>query len=51
METTASVTEAVLASAELTEVASGFGDDIVVELEDNATARLGVDSNVELQAR
>lgn len=40
VEGRALVTEAVLASAELTEVAGGLGDDVVVELEDNTAGLL-----------
>ena len=48
MEAATLVSKAMLASSELTEVARGLGDDIVVELEDDATSRLVVDRNVEL---
>ena len=50
MEVAASVSEAVLACAELTEVLGCLGDDIVVKLEDNTTFWLSVDRNVELYA-
>lgn len=48
METRAGVSKAVLAGGELTEVASGLGDYIVVELEDDATLRLAGDGDIEL---
>ncbi len=40
VESRALVAVAVLTSAELAEVASGFGDDIVVEFEDDAAGLL-----------
>ena len=48
MEAGAGVAKAVLAGAELAEVASGLGDDIVEELEDDAARRLVVDGDVKL---
>ena len=48
METRALVTETVLASAELTEVARGLGDSLVVELEDDAAGGLVRDVDVKL---
>ena len=44
------VAETVLASGKLTEVASRFGDNIVVQLEDDATRGLVVDGDIELYA-
>jgi len=38
----------VLARGELTEIFGGFGNNIVVELEDDATSGLAVNSNIEL---
>lgn len=49
MERRALVAEAVLACAELTEVLSGLGNNIVVELEDDAPCGLVVDGDVELE--
>ena len=43
------VSESVLASSELTEVACGLGDFIVVEFEDDAALRLAVDGDIELR--
>ena len=43
------VSEPVLARSELAEVASGLGDDVVVQLEDDAARGLVVDGDVELQ--
>ena len=40
VETRAGVTEAILASAKLTEVASSLGNDIVEELEGDTAGRL-----------
>lgn len=48
MEDRVLVTEAMLASGKLTEVASGLRDNIVPELEDDAALGLAVDGNVEL---
>ena len=47
-EAGALVAEAVLAGGELTEVARGLGDNVVVELEDDAARGLVVDGDVEL---
>ncbi|KAK6539314.1 hypothetical protein TWF694_009548 [Orbilia ellipsospora] len=47
VESGALVAEAVLLSAELTEVLSGSWDDVVVELEGDAAGWLAVDLNVE----
>ena len=49
MEAASSVSEPVLASAELAEVGGSLRDDVVVELEDDTAARVGVDRNVKLQ--
>ena len=43
------VAEAALAGGELAEVASGLGDDVVPELEDDAALGLSADGNVELE--
>ena len=51
VETRASVAESVLASRELTEVASGLGNNIVVQLEHDAARGLVVDGDVELKTR
>lgn len=48
MELAAGVSESMLAGSQLTEVAGSFRNDIVVELENKATGRLGVYSNIEL---
>lgn len=48
MERRALVTETVLARAKLTEVLSGLGDNIVVELEGDTAQILAVDLDVEL---
>jgi len=48
MKPRSSVAEAILTSAELTEVTSGFRDYIVEELEDNSAGRRIVDGDVEL---
>jgi hypothetical protein len=49
VEAAAGVTEAVLASAELTEVLSCLGYYVIVELERDAASRLGVHRDVELR--
>jgi hypothetical protein len=46
----AGLTDALLASAEGAEVVCGLGDDIVVELEDDAASRGIVDGDVEPDA-
>jgi hypothetical protein len=51
MEARSSVAVTVLASGELTEVASGFGHNIVVKLEDDAAKGLTVDGDVELEKK
>ncbi len=51
MEATALVAVAVLASGELAEVARGLGDNIVVELEDDAPGIATVNLDVELYAQ
>ncbi len=48
MERAPSVSEAVLASSEFTEVTGGLGDHIVVQLEHDATERLLVCGNIKL---
>lgn len=48
VERRASVTKAVLASRELTEVTRCPRDVLVVQFEDNSTGRLGIYSDVEL---
>ena len=48
MESAPLVSKSILASCELTEVPGGFGDNIVVELEDDATSGLAVDGDVKL---
>lgn len=48
VEARALVSESVLASAELTEVLSGLGDNLVVELEDDLSGVLAVDGDCEL---
>ena len=50
VEARALITETVLASGELAEVAGGLGDDIVIELEDDAARGLSADGNIELGA-
>jgi len=50
MEGRSSVSKAVLTSGELTEVLRGLGNDIVVEVEDNATGSLAVDGDIELDS-
>lgn len=47
VEARALVSESVLASAELTEVLSGLGDNLVVELEDDLSGVLAVDGDCE----
>ena len=49
MEGGALVAKTVLAGGELTEVARGLGDHVVVELEDDAARGLAVDGDVELR--
>ena len=49
MEGRALEAEAVLAGAELAEVARGLGHDVVPETEDDAASGLVVDGDVELQ--
>ena len=51
MEARSSVTEAVLASGELTEVASGFGHNVVEELEDDAALVFASNRNVKLEKK
>jgi len=51
MERTPLVSESVLASCELTEVLGRLGDDIVVQLEDDATSGLVVDIDIELDTK
>lgn len=51
MERRALEAETVVADGELTEVASGLGDDIVKKLDDDATAQLVVDGDIELCRR
>lgn len=46
-----SVAIAILAGGQLTEVASGLGDLIVVKLEDDAAGGLLVDMDIELQCK
>lgn len=48
MERTSSVPESVVASCELTEVLGRLGDDIVVQLEYDATGGLAVNTDIEL---
>lgn len=43
-----SIAEPVLAGRELAEVSRGFGDDIVVQFEDDSTSRSIIDVNVKL---
>lgn len=51
MEGRALVAETVLAGGKLTEVASRLGDNIVVELEDDAARGLVVDRDIELRVQ
>ena len=51
VEAGALVAEAVLACGELTEVPRGLGDNVVKELEDDATGGLSVDVDVKLEAK
>lgn len=51
VEARARVAEAVLARRELTEVLCGLGNDVVVELEDDAPRRLVGDGDVKLAAK
>lgn len=44
------VAKSALSSRELAEVTRGPRTDIIVELEDNSSGRLGVDGNVKLSA-
>jgi hypothetical protein len=50
VEAAAGVTEAMLASAELTEVLSCLGYHVIVELERDAASRLGVHRDIELRS-
>ena len=45
------VSKSVLASREFTEVPGGFGDNVIVELEDDATSVLVVDGDIKLVAK
>ena len=49
MERAVRVAETVLAGRELAEVAGGLGDDVVIELEDDAARGLAADGNIELE--
>lgn len=51
VEAGALVSEALLASAELTEVGGGAGDLLVEELEDNAAKRLVGEAEIEVAVR
>ena len=48
MERASFVSKSVLAGREFAEVLGGFGDNIVVELEDDATSGLVVDGDIKL---
>ena len=48
VERTSFVSKSILASRELAEVPGGFGDNIVVELEDDATSGLAVNGDIKL---
>ena len=48
VEVGACIAETMLAGSKLAEVARGYGDNIVVELEDDTTHRLVVSSDVKL---
>ena len=48
METASFVSESVLAGGELTEVLGSLGNNIIVELEDDATSGLVVDGDIKL---
>jgi hypothetical protein len=45
----ARVTKAVLAGAELAEILGSFGDNVIIELEDDTTRVLAADLDVELK--
>ena len=51
MKAGASIAEPILTGAKFTEVASGFGNDIVVELEYDTARRLAVDRDIEKAVR
>jgi len=51
VERTSFVSKSVLVRRELAEVPGGFGDNIVVELEDDAAGGLAVDSDIKLVDR
>ncbi len=51
MEVVARVSEAVLSCSELTEVARGLGDDIVVQLECDPASSLVVDGDIKLTSK
>ena len=48
MERAVSITETVLASSKFPEVLGRPGDDVIIQLEHNATSGLGIDCNIEL---
>jgi hypothetical protein len=49
MEVAALVTESAFPSSEFAEVARGFWTNVVIELEDDSSSRLGIDCDVKLQ--
>ena len=51
MEGGSLVAKAMLSSRELTEILRGLGDDVIVELEDDAPSRLAVNGDVKLSAQ
>ena len=51
MERASFVSKSILASCQLTEVFGGFWDDVVVELENDATSGLAVDGDVKLETQ
>lgn len=49
METRPLVSLTLFLTGELAEIAGGLGDDVIVELENNAAGTLAIDSDIELQ--
>ena len=48
MERAVSISETVLASSKFPEILGRPGDDVIIQLEHNATSGLGINCNIEL---